>query len=103
MTRACTETKLPKRRKRPPRGLVIPELHAMLTAVKAVDQVAPTLSPMRHRYPKLMDRTSCPKPSDDPAEWGRNANGDVTNIFAFNAHMESVGEEDQSQPGWDAL
>lgn len=28
----CTETKLPKRTRRPPRGLSIPELHAMLTA-----------------------------------------------------------------------
>lgn len=34
----CTETKLPKRKKRPPRGLTIPELHAMLTAAKTVDQ-----------------------------------------------------------------
>jgi len=33
----CTETKLPKRRKRPPRGLMIPELHAMLTAAKSID------------------------------------------------------------------
>lgn len=30
----CTETKLPTRKKRPPRGLMIPELHAMLTAAK---------------------------------------------------------------------
>lgn len=34
----CTETKLPKRKKRPPRGLTIPELHAMLTAAPKVGQ-----------------------------------------------------------------
>lgn len=34
----CTETKLPKRKKRPPRGLTLPELHAMLTAAKAGGQ-----------------------------------------------------------------
>lgn len=34
----CTETKLPKRKRRPPRGLSIPELHAMLTAAGSADQ-----------------------------------------------------------------
>lgn len=34
----CTETKLPRRKKRPPRGLSIPELHAMLTAATDADQ-----------------------------------------------------------------
>lgn len=34
----CTETKLPKRKKRPPRGLTIPELHAMLTAAGEAGQ-----------------------------------------------------------------
>lgn len=32
----CTETKLPKRKKRPPRGLTVPELHAMLVAAPKV-------------------------------------------------------------------
>lgn len=41
----CTETKLPKRKKRPPRGLSIPELHRMLSAtgedvVDAADVIA---------------------------------------------------------------
>ena len=31
----CTETKLPKRKKRPPRGLTVPELHRMLAATTA--------------------------------------------------------------------
>jgi integrase len=34
----CTETKLPKRKKRPPRGLSVPELHAMLEAAPTVGQ-----------------------------------------------------------------
>lgn len=32
----CTETALPKPKKRPPRGLTIPELHAMLTAAPKI-------------------------------------------------------------------
>jgi integrase len=34
----CTETTLPKRKKRPPRGLSVPELHAMLTAAPTIGQ-----------------------------------------------------------------
>lgn len=34
----CTETRLPARKKRPPRGLSVPELHAMLTAASNADQ-----------------------------------------------------------------
>lgn len=32
----CTETRLPRRHKRPPRGLTIPELHALLSAGRRV-------------------------------------------------------------------
>lgn len=34
----CNETKLPARKKRPPRGLSIPEVHAMLTGASTVKQ-----------------------------------------------------------------
>lgn len=33
--------------------------------------------------------------------WSRTDAGDVLNLSAFNRHMDSVGEEDQSEPGWD--
>jgi site-specific recombinase XerD len=34
----CTETRLPKKKKRPPRGLTIPELHAILSAASSAEQ-----------------------------------------------------------------
>lgn len=44
------------------------------------------------------DRTSVPpKPF---GEWARSPHGDVTDRRAFDAHMEQVGEEDQSPPDW---
>lgn len=44
----------------------------------------------------------CGEPGDDdPDAWDRTEAGDVTNGLAFNAHMDRVGEEDQSLPGWD--
>jgi integrase len=39
----CKETDLPKRKKTPPKGLRIPELHALLTAGEKVDQDAADL------------------------------------------------------------
>lgn len=36
----CTETRLPKRKKRPPKGLTIPEMQAILDAAAAVDDNA---------------------------------------------------------------
>lgn len=35
--------------------------------------------------------------------WSRRDDGSVMNRRAFDAHMAQVGEEDQSQPGWDSL
>jgi len=48
-------------------------------------------------------QTSCGPPADaHPEHWDRREDGDVTNQAAFRAHMDRVGEEDQSEPGWDA-
>lgn len=43
------------------------------------------------------------EPGDLEEQWTRTENGDVHNLRAFNKHMATVGEEDQSQPGWDDL
>lgn len=48
-----------------------------------------------------LEGLGCGKADDDPDRWGRTESGDVTNGPAFHAHMARVGEEDQTQPGWD--
>lgn len=37
-------------------------------------------------------------PAKPFGEWARSPHGDVTDRRAFDAHMEQVGEEDQSPP-----
>lgn len=47
-------------------------------------------------------RTSPQEQADiDAGRFGRTEAGDVTNLRAFDVHMDLVGEEDQSVPGWD--
>lgn len=49
------------------------------------------------------DVTSCYTEEDDDVDgaWDRNTYGDLRNRRAFDRHMDQVGEEDQSVPGWD--
>lgn len=49
-----------------------------------------------------VDFVACGGQADDhPDAWDRTEAGDVINGLAFRAHMDRVGEEDQSIPGWD--